>query len=44
MANGESIGGGDEMRSLEASGKLGATLLSKLVGKVLVDGKSSPSL
>lgn len=44
MADGESIGGGDEMRSLEASGKLGATLLSKLAGKILVDGKSDPSV
>ena len=43
MANGESIGGGDEMRSLEASGKLGTTLLSKLAGRILVDGESGPS-
>lgn len=41
MVNGVSIGGGDEMRTLEASGKLAATLLDRLAGKITVDGKSA---
>jgi len=42
IVNGVSIGGGDEMRGLEASGKVAETLLSRLAGKITVDGKSSP--
>ena len=40
MANGVSIGGGDEMRELEGSGRLAQALLSKLTGKITIDGRS----
>ena len=39
LVNGKSIGGGDEMRTLEAAAKIPETLLGKLTGKTTVDGK-----
>jgi glutaredoxin len=41
IANGVSIGGGDEMRSAEASGHIPETLLKALAGKISVDGRSA---
>jgi glutaredoxin len=41
FVNGESIGGGDEIRMLEATGKVSETLLRKLAGKITVDGKNA---
>jgi len=40
MVEGVSIGGGDDMRALEAAGTVGQTLLTRLPGKITVDGKS----
>jgi hypothetical protein len=39
MVEGVSIGGGDEMRALEAAGTVGSILLRRLAGKITVDGK-----
>jgi glutaredoxin len=41
IVNGVSIGGGDEMRSLEASGTVAETFLGRLPGKISVDGRST---
>ena len=41
IVNGVSIGGGDDMRALEAAGTVAKTLLAKLAGKITVDGLSS---
>jgi glutaredoxin len=41
IVNGVSIGGGDDMRALEAAGTVAETFLSKLAGKITVDGLSS---
>lgn len=42
LLNGKSIGGGDEMRALEASGTVARELLERLSGKITVDGNSTP--
>lgn len=39
MASGISIGGGDEMRAMESAGTVAQTLLTRLAGKITVDGK-----
>jgi hypothetical protein len=39
MLEGVSIGGGDEMRALEAAGTVAKTLLERLAGKITVDGR-----
>jgi hypothetical protein len=39
MVNGVSIGGGDEIRVLEAAGTVAETLLSRLPDRISVDGK-----
>ena len=41
IVNGVSIGGGDQMRALEASGTVAEALLSRIPGKIIVDGKSA---
>ena len=41
IVNGESFGGGDEIRKLEAAGNIAQTLLRKLVGKIIIDGKDA---
>lgn len=42
LVNGESIGGGDEMRRLEADGNVAQTLLDGLQGRITVDGRNTP--
>jgi glutaredoxin len=42
MVDGVSIGGGDQMRALEAAGTVAETLLSGLAGRITIDGKSTP--
>jgi glutaredoxin len=42
IVNGQSIGGGDEMRSLEAGGRIAETFLQRLPGQITVDGQSAP--
>jgi hypothetical protein len=39
MIEGISIGGGNEMRALEAAGTVANTILGRLAGKVTVDGQ-----
>jgi glutaredoxin len=39
LLNGESIGGGDEMRAFEAAGTVARELLEKLHGKITIDGQ-----
>jgi hypothetical protein len=39
LVEGVSIGGGDEMRSLEAAGTVAKELLGRLAGKITVDGQ-----
>jgi hypothetical protein len=41
IVNGQSIGGGDEMKSLEAAGKIVETFLQRLPGRITVDGQSA---
>ncbi len=41
LVNGKSMGGGDEMRTLEAAGKIPETLLGRLPEKITVDGRST---
>lgn len=40
--NGECIGGGDEIRMLEAAGKVPQMLLERLEGKITVAGRIAP--
>lgn len=42
LVNGKSIGGGDELRNLEIVGQVPQTLLGKLQGKIIVDGRGTP--
>ena len=39
IVDGESIGGADEMRSLEKQGKIAEAFLSRLAGRITVDGR-----
>lgn len=41
LVNGESVGGGDEMRKLEAAGNIHQMLLRKLIGKIIIDGRDA---
>jgi len=41
IVNGVSIGGGDEMRALEAAGTVAETFLGRLPGKISVDGRAT---
>jgi len=39
IVNSESIGGADEIRSLEKQGKIAEAFLSRLPGRIIVDGR-----
>jgi glutaredoxin len=42
IVNGQSIGGGNEMKSLESAGRIAETFLQRLPGRITVDGQSAP--